>query len=221
MATTTGITATTDTSAAAAQMKQSTGMNKDDFLKLFIAQLKYQDPMAPQDPKETLGQLAQLTQVEQSYTTNTNLQALIAAQQSANTASVSLIGKSIMANGNAVQLDGSNATSVAFSLPAATATTTLQIRNEAGSLVGQVDLGAGASGINKITWDGRDSSGNMLPAGVYAFSVAGTTSAGTAVTASTYTTGTVDGINMSSGSPMLTMGNMSVSLSDVVNVKGA
>ena len=59
----TGTTGATTTTAADA-MKKELGMNKDDFLKLFVAQLQNQDPLAPQDPTEMLGQLAQLTQVE-------------------------------------------------------------------------------------------------------------------------------------------------------------
>lgn len=59
---------TTDTTAAAAAMKKSTGMNKDDFLKLFVTQLQHQDPLNPADSSEFIGQLAQLTQVEQATT---------------------------------------------------------------------------------------------------------------------------------------------------------
>ncbi|WP_298272619.1 flagellar hook capping FlgD N-terminal domain-containing protein, partial [Geobacter sp.] len=61
---------TNDTTAAAAAMKQSTGLNKDDFLKLFITQLQNQDPLQPQDSSQFIAQLAQLTQVEQAYNTN-------------------------------------------------------------------------------------------------------------------------------------------------------
>ena len=86
------VTSTTDTSAAAAAMKKSIGMNKDDFLKLFIEQLKYQDPLKPTDAEQMLSQLSQLTQVEQSYNTNTNLANLLTAQNNSNTmASVSFI----------------------------------------------------------------------------------------------------------------------------------
>ncbi|MDY0301703.1 MAG: flagellar hook capping FlgD N-terminal domain-containing protein, partial [Trichlorobacter sp.] len=44
------VTTTSATYSAADDMKQKLGMNKDDFLKLFIAQLQHQDPLAPQDP---------------------------------------------------------------------------------------------------------------------------------------------------------------------------
>src|SRR6476620_6265108 len=39
-------------------------LNQDTFLKLLVAQLKYQDPMHPADSTEFLSQTAQFTQVE-------------------------------------------------------------------------------------------------------------------------------------------------------------
>ncbi|MEM9200517.1 MAG: flagellar hook capping FlgD N-terminal domain-containing protein [Actinomycetota bacterium] len=39
-------------------------LGQDAFLKLLVAQLRYQDPMSPQDSSEFLSQTAQFTQVE-------------------------------------------------------------------------------------------------------------------------------------------------------------
>lgn len=44
--------------------KSSTEMDKDTFMKLLVAQLKYQDPLSPSDPQEFLAQTAQFTSVE-------------------------------------------------------------------------------------------------------------------------------------------------------------
>lgn len=44
--------------------KSSTDLDKDTFLKLLVAQLKYQDPLSPADPQEFLAQTAQFTSVE-------------------------------------------------------------------------------------------------------------------------------------------------------------
>ena len=42
----------------------SQDLGQDTFLKLLVAQLKYQDPMSPSDSSEFLAQTAQFTQVE-------------------------------------------------------------------------------------------------------------------------------------------------------------
>src|SRR6185369_3074291 len=102
------VTATTGTAAADAAMKKSLGMNKDDFMKLFIAQLQYQDPLKPQDPSAMLDQLSQLSLVQQSYNSNTALNNLLTAQNSSNSlTAVSFIGKDVKANGNNATFDGS------------------------------------------------------------------------------------------------------------------
>ena len=57
---TTGTSGTTGTTARAS----SNTVDQDMFLKLLVAQLKYQDPSSPTDPSQFLSQTAQFSQVE-------------------------------------------------------------------------------------------------------------------------------------------------------------
>ena len=62
---TTGFNSVTGASGTAATSAKPGGeLDKDAFLKLLVAQLKYQKPMSPADPNEFLGQTAQFTMVE-------------------------------------------------------------------------------------------------------------------------------------------------------------
>lgn len=214
----TGTTGTTTTSAADA-MKKELGMNTDDFLKLFVAQLQYQDPLAPQDPTEMLGQLAQLTQVEQSYNTTTALNNLLAAQNSSLASSaVSLIGGTITATGNQANFDGTNAATMKYSMPVATSSTTLTITNASGNVVRTVSLGPQASGAATYQWDGCDGQGNKLAAGAYTFGISGLDAAGGKQTATTYTTGVADSVSFDNGLAYISIGAVTVPYSSVTKV---
>lgn len=215
------ITSATDTSAAAAAMKSSMGLNKDDFMKLFITQLQYQDPLKPQDPSAMLDQLSQMSLVEQSYNTNTALKNLLTAQNNSTTMnSVSFIGKNVKAFGNEASFDGSTPDSLQFNLSAPASSATVTITDASGKTVRTATIGALASGDSSFAWDGRDNSGALLPAGSYSFAVNATSAGGGTVTATTYTTGRIDGVTFVNGAPLLTIGKTTVALSDIISVMG-
>lgn len=217
----TNVTSTTDSSAAAAAMKKSTGMNKDDFMKLFIAQLQYQDPLKPQDPSAMLDQLSQLSLVEQSYNSTTALNNLLTAQNNSTTMnSVSFIGKNVKANGNVAAFDGASPASLQYSLSAPASSATVTISDASGRTVRTATLGALTTGDAAFAWDGRDNSGALLPAGAYSFAVQAASASGSTFAGTTYTTGRIDGVNLSNGVPMLTIGVVKVSLTDVISVTG-
>src|SRR5256885_14975832 len=98
-------TRTNDTasSAAAAQPAIPGGaMGKDQFLKLLIAQLRYQDPMSPMQGDQMATQLAQFSSLEQLQQINTNLAGqqtsagtLLGAVQSS--AAINTIGHTVVA----------------------------------------------------------------------------------------------------------------------------
>ena len=146
------VTATTDTAAAQVSMKKSLGMNKDDFMKLFIAQLQYQDPLKPQDPTAMLDQLSQLSLVEQSYNSNTSLNNLLTAQNnSMSLTAVSFIGKDVKANGNTATFDGSNSTYLDYNLSLPAASAQVAVVDGSGKTVRTADLGSVKAGDNSIS----------------------------------------------------------------------
>ena len=68
LAQTLSVTSTGQTTTT--QERNTSGvLGKDDFLKLLVAQLSHQDPMAPSSDQEWIGQLAQFSQLEQASNT--------------------------------------------------------------------------------------------------------------------------------------------------------
>lgn len=76
MTTPLGATGATTNVAAAQPSAASAAFDKDTFMKLLVAQLKYQNPMQPADNNEYMNQMAVFAQVEK-------LTALLSSQQDA------------------------------------------------------------------------------------------------------------------------------------------
>ena len=55
----------TPTAATQATGGKNSELGKDDFLKLFVAQLQHQDPMSPMQDAEFMGQMASFSTLEQ------------------------------------------------------------------------------------------------------------------------------------------------------------
>jgi flagellar basal-body rod modification protein FlgD len=68
-------------------------LNYDSFLKLLVATMRNQDPTKPNDPAETLSQLAAFSTVEQNIKLNTKLDSLLAVSGVGQAAG--LIGKTV------------------------------------------------------------------------------------------------------------------------------
>lgn len=71
------------------------GLGKNDFLKLLVTQLRYQDILSPGSQTEYLSQMAQLTTMEQIQNLNDSVGALVRMQVA--TQAYGLIGRSVEA----------------------------------------------------------------------------------------------------------------------------
>ncbi len=198
----------------------SNTLGKDDFLKLFTMQLRYQDPLNPIDNTEFTAQLAQFSSLEQLSNINQQLSNLLLYQNSLqNTLANNLIGREVKIAGNQVYLK-ENA-EIGYTLQTDASKVDISISNASGELVREVELGQQASGENSYVWDGKDDTGNPLPEGQYQMDVKAFDASGNPIDVSTTVYGTVTGIAFENNVTYLIInGSLRTQLSDIEEIKG-
>lgn len=158
---------------------KSTGTNpnsqldKDAFMKLLLTELQYQDPTSPMDTEKMLTQTSQLAAVEMQENTNKAMKDLVNQLKSnANAYAISALGKMVSTGSSAVTLtDEKKDANFAIYFKSDLANGKLEVKNANGQVVRSIDLNDLNSGVHKLTWDGKDETGNQVPNGSYNVSV--------------------------------------------------
>ena len=218
------ITRASDVAAAkAAPSKAASGMGQQDFLKLFTTQLQNQNPLDPTKNEAFVAQLAQFSQLEATTNMATQLTSFVSSQSGDRMLTgASLIGKKVALDDVPVTLAGSQPVQGLISLPNGASGMKLEVLDKSGAVVRQQIIGAQPSGEVTLTWDGRDSAGNMLSDGVYSFK-ATVTAAGATNVVPVKTLSTVRSVSQTdAASELMVMvdGGRSVKLSSVQRISG-
>ena len=192
--------------------------NFNAFLTLLTTQLQHQDPLSPLDTNQFTSQLVQFASVEQQINMNTSLSTLISLQQTAQaTAALNFIGTTVVVGGTTTQLTNGQAT-WNFGV-ASPATATLNVTNAAGQLVYSTTQ-AVQPGTQSFVWNGRNSVGNVMPAGLYTVSITATGANGQPVPVTTQVQGVVSGVNVNANPITLTVNGQSYPLNQITQVIG-
>ncbi len=187
-------------------------LGKNDFLKLLITQLRNQDPLNPLDQNQFLAQTAQFTSLEHLQNINAQLADVARLSQGATFAqSASLLGKTALAGGRDVVL-GTGPVPLTFALDR-DGSAQITVTDAQNTVVRQLSSGPLAAGAQAVTWDGRDSAGQFLTAGVYHYRVTGNAGVG-AVAAY----GTLSGMTPTSTGVVYQLGGATVRPDDLISV---
>lgn len=204
----------------AAATKDKSVLGKDDFLKLLLLELKYQDPTAPMDSEKILSQTSQLATLESAENTNKALETLASSLTSSlQYSGIAAIGKLADTGSNAIVREKGE--SVAFELyfPNDVASGNVNILDKNGNVLRNMAIGATDAGIAKYTWDGKNSNGEELEEGIYYVESSYTKTDGTAATARVglYP---IEAIKFDSGTTYAKLGSNYVDFSTIKEVKG-
>ena len=144
-------------------------LGKDDFLKLLLTELQYQDPTEPMDSEKILSQTSQLAALEASENTNKALESLAASlTNNMQFSTIAAIGKTADTGSNAILLDeGADKASFELYFPSDVQSGTIHVLDVNGNTVDTIDVGTNDKGVYSFDWDGQTSTGADADPGYY------------------------------------------------------
>lgn len=197
----------------------SESLGKSDFLNLLVTQLQNQDPLDPADSTEFTAQLATFSSLEELQNISSTLEGVSTSQTiQTNSQAVDYIGKRITALGNQINVEDGEADPVVFQLESDASSVYINIYNEYGQYVQNLELSAMDAGEQKVEWNGMNQSGDHVSDGAYQFEVMAVDGEGNSVEATTFTAGVVTGVYYKDGQAYLVTDEQEMALGDVVRV---
>jgi flagellar basal-body rod modification protein FlgD len=126
------------------------------------------------------------------------------------------VGKTVTASGSTSPLQN-GAAQWDYTLNSAAQAVTLNVKDANGNIVYSTS-GDTTSGQHSFSWNGTNSGGTTVTSGDYTLSVAATDSTGAAVSTTTNMVGQVTGVDTSSGTTQLQLGDIQVPIGNVTAI---
>ena len=195
-------------------------LDKDAFMKLFLAQLKNQDPMNPLKSHEMAAQLAQFTSLEKLSGIEEGIVGMNKAAESPQSfEALNLIGKVV--SGDSAKLlrtDEKQGHDIEFKLNGDVQKAVLTIKDAAGGEIKKLEVAGLKKGKNSVYWNGRLDNGTMAQPGELKVEIEARNTSGAKVHAETAFEGKVTGVNFTAKGPILVVGNQKVRLNEVKGI---
>ena len=156
--------------------KPQNELDKDAFLKLFVTQMRNQDPLNPDDSAQMASQLAQFHGLEQMMNVNKNLEKMQTDEAIGRAVNlINFVGKDVtLGNGKLMIENSQMVTDARVKLDQESVNTKIDVRDGAGVLVASTDIGPLPSGESKLEWNDVGKDGKKLSNGAYTFNVVAT-----------------------------------------------
>jgi len=202
-------------------------LGKQDFLTLLVTQMRYQDPLSPQDNTAYVAQLAQFSQLEGTQNINTSIDDLskkitdLVGNQTNNSSAITnasatnLIGKYARVNAEDIAYVSGQNGGVTLNVHTDAGTDpVLSILDKDGAIVNVVPLTPGKEA--QVNWDGSKMDGTKAATGNYTLKVTsrdGATQAGYA-----YFENKVNGISYTKDGVRLEINGQQIGMDQVLHV---
>ncbi len=156
---------------SSADTKANDELGQAEFLELMTKQLEFQDPLEPMENGDFIGQMAQFGTVSGIGDLNTAFSEMSTAFQSNQALQAStMVGRDVLVPGNQMTLGAEGDMNMAVDLNQSASSVKINITDEFGQLVHQVDLGNQQAGLLNIQWNGLNGNGDRVSPGRYTVS---------------------------------------------------
>jgi len=193
-------------------------LGKDDFLKLLLVELQYQDPTEPMDSEKILSQTSQLATLESAENTNKSLEALsdsLLSSSQFNT--VAAIGKIADTGSNGMVFEQGQTPSFEIYFPEDIAAGNVEILDSDGNVAKTISVSPNEKGVYSFDWNGITDAGDAADSGVYYIEAAYSNAAGESLKtrAGAYP---IESVRFEDGQSLLKLGSSYVPFDSVVEI---
>lgn len=183
-------------------------LDKDDFMRIMITEMRHQDPSKPMDSDRMATQLAQITSVEQMKNIGGAIEKLSDKNSASDRLAMSgLIGKTVTVDKGRFSHQKGTISPVNFDLPEDASKVKLIIMNERGEDIAERELEPKKAGTNVYDWDGINSSNTSVPSGTYMVRVEAENASGNTINVNSVSIDQVVGVSFEGGEPNLLVGD--------------
>jgi flagellar basal-body rod modification protein FlgD len=193
-------------------------LGKDDFLKLLLVELQYQDPTDPMDSDKILSQTSQLATLESAENTNKALENLSASLlNSTQYNAVSAIGKTADTGSNGMIFEQGQTPSFEIYFPDNIASGNVEIKDNNGNIVKTIPIAPNDKGVYSFDWNGITDAGNAAESGVYYIEASYANTAGDTLKtrAGAYP---IESVRFEDGQSLLKLGSSYVPFDSIVEI---
>lgn len=143
-------------------------LDKDDFMRIMITEMKHQDPTKPMDSDRMATQMAQVTSVEQMKNVASAVDKLAEKSNATDRLAMSsMIGKTVTVDKGRFVHQKGTVSAINFDLPENAEKIKLSIQNEKGEEIASRELEPKNAGPNTYNWDGINASSIQSTTGTY------------------------------------------------------
>jgi flagellar basal-body rod modification protein FlgD len=183
-------------------------LDKDDFMRIMITEMKHQDPTKPMEAEKMATQMAQLTSVEQLKNVSNAIEKLADKNTASDRLAMSaMIGKSVMVDKGRFSHQKATLSPVNFDLPEDAAQIKINILDERGETIATRDLPPSKAGMNVYNWDGLNESGIQVPTGNFIVRVDAENAKGGKISINPISRETVVGVSFEGGETNFLVGD--------------